>query len=129
MHNNNGWCDETRPALVSCSTTLRVQSPLPHRVLFVASLGLPIIIGFAIQLCIPGITGMVKIHSTNTAQETVLVPAHIRYSHQVPVVDLVSTSLADLVVLLTLYSIICRERKRGDLYFCSSSWLNTWIGN
>lgn len=55
---------------------------------------------------------MVEADPAHAAQEAVLVPANIRYAHQVSIVDLLAAALADLVVFLTFYSDIC-GRKRG----------------
>lgn len=62
----------------------------------------PVVICFAVELSVAGVTGMVEVGVADTALEAMLMVTGIGHSHQVPIIDFVATSFTDLVVLLTL---------------------------
>lgn len=75
---------------------------------------LPVVISFAVELAVAHVTRVVQRNATHSAGQTVFVPARLANSHQVPIVDLLATALAQLVVLFALdcahdYNIECEK--------------------
>lgn len=60
---------------------------------------LPIVISLAIEFHIPSVAGVGEQDAAHAAAETVLVPAGVRHSHQVAVVDFAAAAFADFLGL------------------------------
>lgn len=61
---------------------------------------LPVVVGLAVQLGVPGVAGVCEGTAADAAAEAVLVPGQLADAHQVAVLDLLAATLADLYDLL-----------------------------